>query len=103
MSAHSSMEYPNVPPAGSRASSSTKSPGKPDEIQTAVLTVNDTPDIPDTPPNKAHDLEKNGFSMFSAVSLGVCVINSWVTLLVALGAGLTSGGPTASRSEPYRS
>jgi len=31
-------------------------------------------------------------------SLGVSCINSWVVLMLALGAGLTSGGPTASRS-----
>ena len=60
---------------------------------TAVLTVDDTSNI-----TTRHELDKDGFSTFGAVRLGVCVINAWVTLLIALGAGLTSGGPTASKS-----
>ena len=41
-------------------------------------------------------LEKDSFSFIGVVSLAVSCINSWVVLVTALAAGLTSGGPTAS-------
>jgi hypothetical protein len=41
-------------------------------------------------------LEKDSFSFVGVVSLAVSCINSWVVLVTALAAGLSSGGPTAS-------
>lgn len=41
-------------------------------------------------------LEQDTFSFSGVVCLGVSVINSWVVLVLGLGAGLTSGGSTAS-------
>jgi hypothetical protein len=47
----------------------------------------------------ATKLEKDSFSFVGVVSLAVSCINSWVVLVTALSAGLTSGGPTASESD----
>lgn len=47
-------------------------------------------------PEELQKLNKDSFSFAGVVSLGVSCINSWVVLVLALGAGLTSGGPTAS-------
>ena len=47
-------------------------------------------------PEELQRLNKDSFSFAGVVSLGVSCINSWVVLVLALGAGLTSGGPTAS-------
>jgi hypothetical protein len=49
-------------------------------------------------PEELQKLNKDSFSFAGVVSLGVSCINSWVVLMLALGAGLTSGGPTASKS-----
>jgi len=49
-------------------------------------------------PEELQRLNKDSFSFAGVVSLGVSCINSWVVLMLALGAGLTSGGPTASKS-----
>lgn len=49
-------------------------------------------------PEELQKLNKDSFSFAGVVSLGVSCINSWVVLVLALGAGLTSGGPTASKS-----
>jgi hypothetical protein len=49
-------------------------------------------------PEELQHLNKDSFSFAGVVSLGVSCINSWVVLVLALGAGLTSGGPTASMS-----
>ena len=48
-------------------------------------------------PEELQKLEKDSFSFIGVVSLAVSCINSWVVLVTALGAGLTSGGPTASK------
>lgn len=40
-------------------------------------------------------LVKNAFSPLGALAFGFAVINSWVVLVVGLGSGLASGGPTA--------
>jgi len=48
-------------------------------------------------PEELQRLNKDSFSFAGVVSLGVSCINSWVVLMLALGAGLTSGGPTASK------
>lgn len=53
-------------------------------------------------PEELQRLNKDSFSFTGVVSLGVSCINSWVVLVLALGAGLTSGGPTASRSVPQK-
>jgi hypothetical protein len=49
-------------------------------------------------PEELQRLNKDSFSFAGVVSLGVSCINSWVVLMLALGAGLTSGGPTASKA-----
>lgn len=49
-------------------------------------------------PEELQKLNKDSFSFAGVVSLGVSCINSWVVLVLALGAGLTSGGPTTSKS-----
>jgi hypothetical protein len=49
-------------------------------------------------PEELQKLNKDSFSFAGVVSLGVSCINSWVVLMLAFGAGLTSGGPTASKS-----
>jgi hypothetical protein len=40
-------------------------------------------------------LVKNSFTFINVFSLAFSCINSWVVLVVGLGAGLSSGGPTA--------
>lgn len=50
-------------------------------------------------PEELQRLNKDSFSFAGVVSLGVSCINSWVVLVLALGAGLTSGGPTTSESQ----
>jgi hypothetical protein len=40
------------------------------------------------------DIEKASFSFLSAFGLAFSVINSWVVLVVGLGSGLISGGPS---------
>jgi hypothetical protein len=52
-------------------------------------------------PEELQKLNKDSFSFAGVVSLGVSCINSWVVLVLALGAGLTSGGPTASTPDFY--
>lgn len=49
-------------------------------------------------PVELQRLNKDSFSFVGVVSLGVSCINSWVVLVLALGAGLSSGGPTTSES-----
>ena len=49
-------------------------------------------------PTELQRLNKDSFSFIGVVSLGVSCINSWVVLVLALGAGLSSGGPTTSKS-----
>ena len=42
-------------------------------------------------------VEKDNFTLFGAFGLAFSVINSWVVLVVGLGAGLVAGGPSARK------
>lgn len=45
-------------------------------------------------------IKKDNFTLFGAFGLAFSVINSWVVLVVGLGAGLVAGGPSARRYMP---
>jgi hypothetical protein len=40
-------------------------------------------------------IKRDNFTLFGAFGLAFSVINSWVVLVVGLGAGLVAGGPSA--------
>lgn len=45
-------------------------------------------------------LNTNAFSGLSAFGFGFAVLNTWVGLVVGLGAGLAAGGPSARKLAP---
>jgi hypothetical protein len=81
------------------ASLHTRHPARPEfELEKASANMKVAPaDGLQEVPEELQKLNKDSFSFAGVVSLGVSCINSWVVLVLALGAGLTSGGPTASR------
>jgi hypothetical protein len=63
--------------------------GKIDSVVAVVDPTSITPQTNDTP------LVKNAFNGLSAFGFAFSVLNTWVVLVVGLGSGLASGGPSA--------
>lgn len=66
------------------------------EPTTTVNVVESDPNLSGQEP-KPNGLDRNAFSPLTAFGLAFSVINSWVVLVVGLGSGLVSGGPSACR------
>ncbi|WWC62351.1 uncharacterized protein I303_104947 [Kwoniella dejecticola CBS 10117] len=84
----SSLRGPRIDESGS------KTPPKQTSV-TANVNVLDTDQVIDHHIITPEGLEKNAFSPLTAFGLAFSVINSWVVLVVGLGSGLISGGPSA--------
>lgn len=67
-----------------------------DQVAVQELVVNDSPPEVVTQP-----LDKNAFNNLSAFGFCFSVLNTWVVLVVGLGASLMSGGPSAGKSRAY--
>ncbi|WVW83085.1 hypothetical protein I302_105103 [Kwoniella bestiolae CBS 10118] len=84
----------SLQPVGMSQPSSSKPSPKPAAEET-VINIVDSDTVAVAPLETPEGLDTNAFSPLTAFGLAFSVINSWVVLVVGLGSGLISGGPSA--------
>ena len=87
MSGVKSIHQQNKGDSGSKVSPASPGAYPPNGTEVVVLEAEDNEALP-------VQLEKS-FTSMAAFGFCFAVLNSWVVLLAGLGAGLSSGGPTA--------